>query len=106
PGVISITRLAARSMKPVFAALNNPHLGSESACRQPGNVRLSETQVNCATISGVVSSKEREETLDRLRGMCLALPETTERPSHGAPTFFVRGKRAFLMVLTDHHGDG
>ena len=26
--------------------------------------------------------------------------------SHGAPTFFVREKRAFLMVLTNHHGDG
>jgi hypothetical protein len=26
--------------------------------------------------------------------------------SHGAPTFFVRGKKAFVMVLTDHHGDG
>ena len=38
--------------------------------------------------------------------MCLALPDTTECLSHGAPTFFVRGKRAFLMVLTDHHGDG
>jgi hypothetical protein len=34
------------------------------------------------------------------------LPETNERPSHGAPTFFVREKRAFLMVLTNHHGDG
>jgi hypothetical protein len=44
--------------------------------------------------------------LTRLRQVCLALPETSERPSHGAPTFFVRGKRAFLMVLTDHHGDG
>ena len=30
----------------------------------------------------------------------------SERLSHGAPTFFVRGKRAFVMVLTDHHGDG
>ena len=30
----------------------------------------------------------------------------TERPSHGAPTFFVRGKRSFAMVLDDHHGDG
>jgi hypothetical protein len=48
----------------------------------------------------------RERVLDRIRGLCLALPETSERPSHGAPTFFVRGKRAFLMVLTDHHGDG
>ena len=34
------------------------------------------------------------------------MPETSERLSHGAPTFFVRGKRAFLMVLTNHHGDG
>src|SRR5919204_329115 len=46
------------------------------------------------------------EVLTRIRKLCLALPETSERLSHGAPTFFVRGKRAFLMVLTDHHGDG
>ena len=54
----------------------------------------------------MVSSAERERTLNRIRTICLALPETSERPSHGAPTFFVRGKRAFLMVLTNHHGDG
>jgi hypothetical protein len=41
-----------------------------------------------------------------LREICLALPDTSERLSHGAPTFFVRDKRAFLMVLTNHHGDG
>ena len=44
--------------------------------------------------------------LERIRRICLALPDTSERLSHGAPTFFVRGKRAFLMVMTDHHGDG
>ena len=54
----------------------------------------------------MVAAGERERTLERIRGICLALPETSERLSHGAPTFFVRGKRAFLMVLTDHHGDG
>jgi hypothetical protein len=48
----------------------------------------------------------REETLRRIRELCLGLPETSERLSHGAPTFFVRGKRAFLMVLTNFHGDG
>jgi len=48
----------------------------------------------------------REETLSRIRELSLALPEASERLSHGAPTFFVRGKRAFLMVLTNHHGDG
>jgi len=54
----------------------------------------------------MVDPGERERTLQRLREICLGLPETSERLSHGAPTFFVRGKRAFLMVLTNHHGDG
>jgi hypothetical protein len=53
-----------------------------------------------------VRATERKRVVQRLRKICLALPETSERLSHGAPTFFVRDKRAFLMVLTDHHGDG
>jgi hypothetical protein len=54
----------------------------------------------------MVDARQRKRTLERIRRICLSLPETSERLSHGAPTFFVRGKRAFLMVLTDHHGDG
>lgn len=54
----------------------------------------------------MVSPAERERILARVRELCLGLPETSERLSHGAPTFFVRGKRPFVMVLTDHHGDG
>jgi hypothetical protein len=49
---------------------------------------------------------ERERVLGEVRKLCLALPETSERLSHGAPTFFIREKRSFLMVLTNHHGDG
>ena len=49
---------------------------------------------------------DQDGVLERLRGICLALPETSERLSHGAPTFFVRGKRAFVMVLDNFHGDG
>ena len=30
--------------------------------------------------------------LQRVRALCLALPEVTERLSHGSPTWFVRGK--------------
>ena len=48
----------------------------------------------------------RAQILESIREICLGLPETSERLSHGAPTFFVREKRAFLMVLTNHHGDG
>jgi hypothetical protein len=29
--------------------------------------------------------------LDRLRVICLALPEVTERLSHGEPTWFIQG---------------
>jgi hypothetical protein len=44
--------------------------------------------------------------VERVRGACLALPEVQERLSHGAPSFFVRAKRCFVMVMDDHHGDG
>jgi len=53
-----------------------------------------------------VRARDRERILGLVRRLCLALPETSERRSHGAPTFFVREKRAFVMVLTNHHGDG
>ena len=52
------------------------------------------------------TTRERRAALERIRRLCLALPETSERPSHGAPSFFVREKKCFLMVLDDHHGDG
>jgi hypothetical protein len=47
-----------------------------------------------------------EAALAEVRAACLALPEVTERLSHGSPTFFVRGKKTFVMFLNDHHGDG
>jgi hypothetical protein len=46
------------------------------------------------------------KALARVRAICLALPETSERPSHGGPAFFVRHKKCFVMFLDDHHGDG
>lgn len=44
--------------------------------------------------------------LARLRDICAELPEVSERLSHGAPTFFVRGKRTVCYLTDDHHGDG
>lgn len=41
-----------------------------------------------------------------MREICGALPEVTERVSHGAVTFFVRGKRTVAYLTDDHHGDG
>lgn len=44
--------------------------------------------------------------LERVRKMSLSHPEATERPSHGAPTFFIGQKRSFVMFHDNHHGDG
>jgi hypothetical protein len=38
-----------------------------------------------------------------MRAICLALPEVTERPSHGAPTWFVRGKTFVTLWADGHH---
>jgi hypothetical protein len=43
--------------------------------------------------------------LDRFRRICLAFPEVSERPSHGAPTWFVRDKRAFVTLWQHGHHD-
>jgi hypothetical protein len=43
--------------------------------------------------------------IERVRAACLSLPETSERPSHGAPTFFVRGKKPFVNAWIDGHHD-
>lgn len=46
-----------------------------------------------------------KKQLQRVRRLCLALPETVEKLSHGEPTFFVHGK-VFVMFANNHHGDG
>jgi hypothetical protein len=45
------------------------------------------------------------EHVRRVRRICTALPETTEKLSHGEPTFFVR-KKVFAMFANNHHNDG
>ena len=45
------------------------------------------------------------ELAERLRAICLALPEVTERPSHGAPTWFVGDKKSFATLWADGHHD-
>src|SRR5678815_2494145 len=46
-----------------------------------------------------------EKHVERVRKICLSLPETFEKLSHGEPTFFVR-KRVFAMCSINHHNDG
>ena len=45
------------------------------------------------------------EPIQRLRAICLALPEAAEVEAWGEPTFRVR-KKIFAMYSNNHHGDG
>jgi hypothetical protein len=51
-------------------------------------------------------ARARGDQLERLRAICLSFPEVTERPSHGAPTWFVRDKTTFVTFWQKgHHGN-
>lgn len=45
------------------------------------------------------------EPLERLRRLCLGLPEVTERLSHGEPTWFVGNNKTFVTLADHHHDD-
>ncbi len=51
-----------------------------------------------------LSAREQARRLERLRTICLGLPDTTERLSHGEATFFHK-TRSFLNMDTFHHGE-
>lgn len=51
------------------------------------------------------TSVNSKKQLERVRRICLALPESTEKLSHGEPTFFVN-KKVFAAFSNNHHNDG
>lgn len=59
----------------------------------------------------MVAKVSAASLLDGVRRCCVALPEVTEGLTHGAPTWFVRGRRSFAKFidprdhppLTDSH---
>ncbi len=50
-------------------------------------------------------AERRRDPLKALRALCLAMPEATERLSHGEPTWFVQDKRVFVSYSDHHHDD-
>jgi hypothetical protein len=45
------------------------------------------------------------DLLERVRELCLAFPDVTEKVSHGAPAWFAK-KKMFATFMNNHHGDG
>jgi hypothetical protein len=50
-------------------------------------------------------SPEGRGPTERTRKLCLGLPETTERLSHGEAAWFVEGQKNFATFADRHHGD-
>jgi hypothetical protein len=48
----------------------------------------------------------KRDPVVEVRRICMEMPEVSERLSHGAPTWFIRGKKTLATVWEDHHGDG
>lgn len=44
-------------------------------------------------------------SIERVRRLCLTWPETSERLSHGEPSWFFRDKLLFVTSADHHHDD-
>jgi len=49
--------------------------------------------------------RDAEALIERVRKIAMAMPDVTEKLSHGEPTFFAGG-RVFFGVDNNHHGSG
>lgn len=50
------------------------------------------------------TSKKDQAAIERLRKICLALPDANERASHGEPTWFAGKGKSFASLDNHHHG--
>lgn len=87
-------------------SIRHVKIRSVADARDPEVRKLVEQELATGTKRLKGDPRARERALQKIRSICLRFAETSERPSHGAPTFFFRGKKAFAMILTDFHEDG
>jgi hypothetical protein len=52
----------------------------------------------------MAAKAQASERRDKLRAICLALPEATRKDQGGHASFLI-GKKTFAYYLNDHHGD-
>ena len=52
------------------------------------------------------TAAKKAAMLEKIRALCASFPKSAERPSHGAPTWFIDGKKSYASVTDNHHGDG
>ena len=76
---------------------------AKRAVAMPGKAPvIDEDSSRSARLDPVLSAKQ----LAKVREVALALPDASERLSHGSPSFYIGGKRAFMYFCDNHHHDG
>jgi hypothetical protein len=101
--------------KQVRGTLNGVEFQSSIAARSKKQwLLVSDTMLDDAGVAAgdevaiaidVPVMQSADKYIERVRKICLALPDTQEKVSHGEPTWFVKG-RVFVMFSNNHHGDG
>ena len=51
-------------------------------------------------------SPDPDADLERIRAICMSLPEAAEKLSHGSPAFFIEKGKVYAYYWHNHHGDG
>ncbi|MEO7083707.1 MAG: MmcQ/YjbR family DNA-binding protein [Gemmatimonadaceae bacterium] len=79
----------------------------QSAAKNSGKSRAKSEGKSGVKSAGKTSKKPARTAVERLREICLALPEVTEVETWGEPTFRVRTKIfAMHSSASSHHGKG
>ena len=108
--------VAGCSVHVVTAELDDgPVLGRTEVAILPGDspetlgarVLIAEHQLYGRVLADFVTREtSRDWLLDQVRARALALPDTAEKLSHGAPGFHIQGGKFFAYFSHDHHGSG
>jgi|GEM_PF-331194 len=67
--------------------------------------RITSTKAKSKVLGKAPALDHGGEYLRRVRRICVALPGTSEKLSHGEPTFFA-AKKVYCMFANNHHNDG
>lgn len=95
----SVSKSAARSSPRARAA-------TKRAAKKPAAKALARNAPKgTAPAPASAAAKAGDAALvERLRAICLALPEAHEKLSHGEPTWFAGKGKVFAMLDNHHHG--
>ncbi|MBC7504628.1 MAG: phosphoribosylglycinamide formyltransferase, partial [Sandarakinorhabdus sp.] len=88
---------------PILGQLRVAVVADDTPNRLAVRVHYAEHQLYPRVLAELVKARTSPDAvLSRVRALALALPETDEKLSHGAPGFFVRGGKFFAYFSYNH----